>query len=99
MTLSRVTCARAEALFVSAVQPSERPTAYQVRRAVAHSLLRHRLAGCAALVAQEYGDHPGAALDRMRWAVAAVRNAYPASRVAAAPAPRPRRTEVCAGRC
>ncbi|MEU4782174.1 hypothetical protein [Micromonospora sp. NPDC023633] len=68
--------ARAEALLISALQPSEDPTPEQIRQAVLDSLSRHRAAGCAALVAREYGDHPFEAVGRMRWAVAAVRAAY-----------------------
>jgi len=77
MTSSAIVSTRAEALFVSPLQPSENPTPRQVGRAVAESILRYRRPGCAALVAQEYGDHPAAAIERMRWAVAAVRAAYP----------------------
>ena len=32
--------------------------------------------GCAALVAQEFGEHPDCALGRMRWARRAVRDAF-----------------------
>ncbi|GAA3351635.1 hypothetical protein GCM10020358_82090 [Amorphoplanes nipponensis] len=35
--------------------------------------------GCAALVAQEFGEHPDCALGRMQWARTAVRRAYAAA--------------------
>ena len=63
---------QAEALFVSDLQPSQQPTSAQIRAAVLDSLRRHRAMGCAALVAQEYGDHPSQTIERMRWATAAV---------------------------
>jgi hypothetical protein len=62
---------RAEALFVSDLQPSDRPTDAQVARAIHESLLvRGGAAGCAAIMAAEYGEHPEAAALRMRWALA-----------------------------
>jgi hypothetical protein len=73
MNSSIMVSTQAEALFVSDLQPSQRPTSAQIRTAVLRSLRRHRAIGCAALVAQEYGDHPGQAIERMRWATAAVR--------------------------
>ena len=73
MNSSVLVSTQAEALFVSDLQPSQRPTSAQVRNAVLCSLRRHRAIGCAALVAQEYGDHPAQTIERMRWATAAVR--------------------------
>lgn len=62
---------RAEALFASDLQPSDRPTDAQVARAIDTSLLvRGGAAGCAAAVASEYGEHPETAAPRMRWALA-----------------------------
>ena len=61
---------RAEALFSSALQPSDMPTAIQVRAAIDASVLaRHGVDGCAAVLAAEYGEHPEAAAERMRWAL------------------------------
>ncbi|MDQ7906351.1 hypothetical protein RB614_17700 [Phytohabitans sp. ZYX-F-186] len=61
---------RAEALFASDLQPSDRPTAAQVARAIHTSLVaRGGTAGCAAVMAAEYGEHPEAAALRMRWAL------------------------------
>jgi hypothetical protein len=62
---------RAEALFASYLQPSDRPTGAQVDRAIHTSLVvRGGAAGCAAVMAAEYGEHPEAAALRMRWALA-----------------------------
>ena len=64
---------RAEALFVSDLQPSQRPTPRQVATAVLASLrARGGATGCAAAVAAEYGEHPETAVARMRWALALV---------------------------
>jgi hypothetical protein len=59
---------RAEALFVSALQRSGEPTAGQVRQAVAGTVRAFGSRGCAERVAQEFGDHPETAVERMRWA-------------------------------
>jgi hypothetical protein len=61
---------RAQALFASSLQPSERPTADHVADAVRDALAGYGPAGCAAFVAAEYGDHPDSAAARMRWALA-----------------------------
>jgi hypothetical protein len=60
--------ARADALFASALQRSDEPTARQVEQAIAGAIRAFGDAGCAARVAQEYGDHPETAASRMRWA-------------------------------
>jgi uncharacterized membrane protein len=64
---------RAEAVFVSDLQPSDRPTPGQVTAAVLASLRACGGAtGCAAAVAAEYGEHPETAVARMRWALSLV---------------------------
>jgi hypothetical protein len=68
--------ARADALFASALQRSERPSAGQVRQAVAAAIGAHGDLGCAALVAQAYGEDPETAVSRMCWARAAVACAF-----------------------
>lgn len=68
---------RAEALFASPVQSSEQPTDVEVRGAVAHTLRKLGIRGCAAAVAGEYGEHPETACARMTWALATVRATYP----------------------
>jgi hypothetical protein len=57
----------AEALFVSYLQPSECPSRRSVEEAVTAMLLRHGSDGCAAEVAEEFGDHPETAVRRMHW--------------------------------
>ena len=68
---------RAEALFVSTLQCSENPGAEQVRDAVATTLRRLGIKGCAERVAGEFGDHPDCAVPRMTWALATVRASFP----------------------
>ncbi len=60
--------ARADALFASTLQRSDEPTALQVERAIAAATRTFGDIGCAARVAQEYGEHPETAAGRMRWA-------------------------------
>ena len=62
----------ADALFVSALQRSEAPSPGQVRQAIDASVQAFGASGCAARVAQEFGDHPETAVTRMRWARATV---------------------------
>jgi len=60
--------ARCEALFASALQPSETPDAGMIAAAVTSAVQRFGPRGCTELMAQEFGDHPDAAARRMRWA-------------------------------
>jgi hypothetical protein len=57
----------AEALFVSDLQPSECPSRKTLEDTVTAMLLRHGSDGCAAAVAEEFGDHPESAVRRMNW--------------------------------
>src|SRR5690348_414866 len=59
---------RADALFASVLQRSDNPSAGQVRKAIAAAVRAYGGRGCAQRVAQEFGDHPEAAVARMRWA-------------------------------
>ena len=68
--------ARADALFASPLQRSYEPSAGQVRQAIAMTIGAHGARGCAARVAQAYGEHPDTAIVRMRWALAAVASAF-----------------------
>jgi hypothetical protein len=68
--------ARVDALFASALQRSEEPSAAQVRQVVATVTGTLGPTGCAARVAQEYGEHPEMAAARMRWARSAVASAF-----------------------
>jgi hypothetical protein len=82
MSHLNLTDVRAEALFVSALQPSDQPTAEQVRTAIAQTIRHLGSRGCAARMAQEFGDAPYAAVGRMRWArqlVTDIFTAHPAA--------------------
>jgi hypothetical protein len=59
---------RREALFVSALQPSDAPTADMIVGAIRSAMHQFGPRGCSARMAQEFGDHPEAAAARMRWA-------------------------------
>ena len=65
---------RAEALFASTLQPSGSASPDEVRGAVATTLRRLRVRGCAAQMADEFGDHPDTAVTRMRWGMATIRS-------------------------
>jgi hypothetical protein len=67
---------RADALFASALQRSDDPSAAQVRQAITMVTGALGPAGCAGRVAQEYGEHPETAAARMRWARTAVASAF-----------------------
>jgi hypothetical protein len=56
-----------EALFASSLQPSDTLTAEAVADAIGSTLCRLGQAGCASRMAEEFGDHPFEATDRMRW--------------------------------
>jgi hypothetical protein len=83
---STIEAVRAEALFVSSLQSSQTVANEEIRAAVARTLRRFGVRGCAAQVAGEFGDHPENAVARMAWALATIRTAYtarPALRLAA----------------
>jgi hypothetical protein len=80
---------RARALFASPLQPSESPSPRQIRRAVAATLQRLGVRGCAARMAGEFGDHPDTAVARMSWALATIETVYPAQSAIPAPDLRP----------
>ena len=65
--MSTVRDLAAEALFVSHLQPSERPCRRTVEEAVTAMILRYGSDGCAGGVAAEFGDHPETAVRRMVW--------------------------------
>ena len=67
-----MSAARADALFASTLQRSDEPSAVQVKQAIAAATRAYGDLGCAARVAQEYGEHPETAASRMRWARTAV---------------------------
>jgi hypothetical protein len=69
---------QAEALFVSSLQPSDRPTLDQVVAAIGLSLQTRGVSGCADVLATEYGAHPEEAAHRMRWALSLMVGCSPA---------------------
>jgi hypothetical protein len=75
--VSNVEAVRAEALFASSLQSSEDPAADEVLRAVATTLRRFGMRGCATRVAGEFGEHPETAVHRMTWALEMIRTVYP----------------------
>jgi hypothetical protein len=66
----------AEALFVSALQPSEHPVGEQVRVEVTAMVARLGADGVAEVLAQEFGEHPESAARRMQWAITVVNTAF-----------------------
>ena len=91
-----ISTARADALFASSLQRSDKPTPAQVHQAVAAALAAFGIRGCAARVAQAYGEHPETAAPRMRWARATLTRApvthAPVTRAPATRAPATRRS-------
>ena len=64
MTVNEAVC---EALFASPLQPSDALTAESVADAIGSTVRRLGPAGCTGRMAEEFGDHPDEAIDRMRW--------------------------------
>jgi hypothetical protein len=94
-----ISAARADALFASPLQRSDEPSARQVRQAIATAIAAYGVRGCAARVAQDYGEHPETALTRMRWALTAAASASGGSRAEPAHAPAPGHcTVLCTSR-
>jgi hypothetical protein len=62
-----VTGARRPALFASWLQRSDAPDAALAAQAITATVRRFGIQGCVSRMAQEFGDHPDAAADRMRW--------------------------------
>jgi hypothetical protein len=58
---------RCEALFASALQRSDAVTTEVVSDAISCTVGKLGTGGCASRMAQEFGDHPEAASERMRW--------------------------------
>jgi hypothetical protein len=61
------TSVRRAALFASALQRSDAPTAAMAAEAITAVVRRFGVHGCVSRMAQEFGDHPDAATERMRW--------------------------------
>ena len=64
LDLTDVRCA---ALFASGLQQSDAPTGAAMAEAVRRTVRRFGVGGCEGRMAQEFGDHPEAATERMRW--------------------------------
>src|SRR5690242_17995892 len=58
---------RCEALFASEIQRSDVSNPEVVAEVISRTVGRIGLAGCAGKMAQEFGDHPEVAAERMRW--------------------------------
>jgi hypothetical protein len=86
MSSLTVNDARCAALFVSGLQRSDAPSDDPVAEAASQAIRQLGASGCVALMAQEFGDHPEVAMDRMRWIRQLVRDlsASPASQASAA---------------
>jgi hypothetical protein len=67
MTMLNVIETQRAALFASELQQSDAPTGQAVAEAVRRTVRRFGVGGCEGRMAQEFGDHPEAAMDRMRW--------------------------------
>jgi hypothetical protein len=67
MNRRNTTDVRCAALFASGLQQSDAPTGAAVTEAVQRAVRKFGVSGCAGRMAQEFGDHPEAAMDRMRW--------------------------------
>jgi hypothetical protein len=91
MNRLNMTDTRCAALFASGLQPSDAPTGDAVAKAVQRTVRQFGVGGCEGRMAQEFGDHPEAALDRMQWVRQLIREmqvgsaslAWPASQRAA----------------
>ena len=66
-TRLNLNAARCEALFASGLQPSDAPTADMVAEAINCTVQQVGISGCVGKLAQEFGDHPDTAAERMRW--------------------------------
>ena len=72
-----VHAARVEALFVSTVQPSDKPSREQVTASIEAMVRVHGTRTCAAKAAAEFADHPELALPRWAWARDVVDDTWP----------------------
>ena len=67
MTQLSVNDARCVALFASGLQRSDAATSEAVAEVISRTVRQLGIRGCVGRMAQEFGDHPEAARDRMRW--------------------------------
>ena len=59
--------AQCQALFASTLQPSDAPGADVVAEVISATVQQIGADGCTGRMAQEFGEHPEAATERMRW--------------------------------
>jgi hypothetical protein len=94
-----ISATRAGALFASPLRRTDEPRARQVRRAIATATGVHGVRGCAARVAQAYGEHPQTPLTPMHRALTPVASAVGSSPAGPARAPAPgHSTMTCTSR-
>jgi hypothetical protein len=67
MTMLNVNDVRCAALFASGLQRSDAPTGDAIAEAVRQAVRQFGVRSCRGRMAQEFGDHPETAVDRMRW--------------------------------
>jgi hypothetical protein len=67
MARLNVNDARCEALFASGLQRSDVPTPEALAEVISRTVRQLGIAGCLSRMAQEFGDHPEAAVNRMQW--------------------------------
>jgi len=67
-TCLNVDDAQCQALFASDLQRSDTPGADVVAESIRVTVQQLGTDGCTGRMAQEFGDHPEAAAERMRWA-------------------------------
>jgi hypothetical protein len=67
VTRMHVNEAVCDALFASPLQPSDTLTAEMVADAIGSTVRRLSITGCTSHVAEEFGNHPAEASERMRW--------------------------------
>ncbi len=102
MTDLNLNTVRCEALFASTLQRSENADPERMQATIMATVRTLGSRGCAATVAQEFGDHPDTAIHRMRWAREVVKRIYgmdqirlnlPPRRSPSTPVRRPERTD------
>jgi hypothetical protein len=67
LTRRTAASARRVALFVSTLQRSDAPDAAMAVEAIKATVRQFGIGGCVRKMAQEFGDHPEASAERMRW--------------------------------
>jgi hypothetical protein len=87
VTYLNLNAVRCEALFASTLQPSEDANPQRVAAIIMATIRNFGSRGCAARVAQEFGDHPETAIHRMRWARTVVDTVYGVDQIRVRPQP------------